>query len=160
MISFLPMTYTYKHVAKMSGHSLLNPALTQDDPDAGIAIATKYDAYDLARAAEILKGTTIKASTTIGFPHCGHTTSIKVAEAAQALKDLTLMSKHSAAHVQVKAAGGIRGLDAQLKVREIGVTRIGVTRMAAMLDDACRRLGIPEVGGGTGSTTAAPAGYR
>ena len=40
-----------------------------------------------ARCAELLAGTTVKASTTIGFPHGGHTTAIKLAEARQALKD-------------------------------------------------------------------------
>jgi deoxyribose-phosphate aldolase len=36
---------------------------------------------------EVLAGTTVHASTTIGFPHGGHRTEIKVAEARQALKD-------------------------------------------------------------------------
>jgi deoxyribose-phosphate aldolase len=43
--------------------------------------------YYLARCAELLRGTTVNASTTIGFPHGGHTTAIKIAEARQALKD-------------------------------------------------------------------------
>ena len=43
--------------------------------------------YCLKRCAEILRGSTVKASTTIGFPHGGHTTAIKVAEAQQALAD-------------------------------------------------------------------------
>ncbi len=43
--------------------------------------------YYLKRCAEILRGSTVKASTTIGFPHGGHTTAIKVAEAQQALAD-------------------------------------------------------------------------
>ena len=34
-----------------------------------------------------MKGSTVKASTTIGFPHGGHTTAIKVAEARGALDD-------------------------------------------------------------------------
>ena len=88
------MNFTYSDVAKMIDHSLLNPTLTRADLDAGIAIARKYDVgsvcimpYDLARAAEQLRGTTVKASTTIGFPHGGHTTQIKAAEALQALAD-------------------------------------------------------------------------
>ena len=36
---------------------------------------------------ERLADTTIKASTTIGFPHGGHTTSVKVAEAQRAVDD-------------------------------------------------------------------------
>jgi deoxyribose-phosphate aldolase len=35
----------------------------------------------------LLAGSAVKASTTIGFPHGGHTTAIKVAEAERALKD-------------------------------------------------------------------------
>jgi deoxyribose-phosphate aldolase len=43
--------------------------------------------YALKRCAELLRGSTVMASTTIGFPHGGHTTAIKVAEAKQALAD-------------------------------------------------------------------------
>jgi deoxyribose-phosphate aldolase len=42
-------------------------------------------------------------------------------------EDLILMRKHSAPSVQVKAAGGVRTLEDTLKVRELGVTRIGAT---------------------------------
>ena len=41
----------------------------------------------LKRCAEILRGSGVKASTVIGFPHGGHCTSTKVAEARQALAD-------------------------------------------------------------------------
>jgi deoxyribose-phosphate aldolase len=41
----------------------------------------------LKRCAELLAGSTIAPSTVIGFPHGGHTTAIKVAEARQALAD-------------------------------------------------------------------------
>ena len=43
--------------------------------------------YYLKRCAELLKGSRVNASTTIGFPHGGNTTSVKVAEARQALVD-------------------------------------------------------------------------
>jgi deoxyribose-phosphate aldolase len=52
------------------------------------------------------------------------------------------MRKHSPANVQVKAAGGVRDLDTLLKVREIGVTRVGATRTAGMLDDCRKRLNL------------------
>jgi len=88
------MDYTYEAVAKMIDHSLLNPALTQRELDAGCELAVAYDVasvcilpYYLARCAEILKGSSIKASTTVGFPHGGHTTLVKLAEAKQALDD-------------------------------------------------------------------------
>jgi deoxyribose-phosphate aldolase len=88
------MNYTYQDVAKMIDHSLLNPTLTDRDLEQGCQLALKYDVasvcimpYALKRCAEILRGSTVKASTTIGFPHGGHTTAIKVAEAEQALAD-------------------------------------------------------------------------
>lgn len=226
------MNYTYEACSKMIDHSLLNPTLTTADLEAGCALAVRYDVasvcilpYYLKRCAELLAGSTVKASTTIGFPHGGHTTEIKVAEARRALhdggqeldmvvnisqvlsgnwayvkediaavcevthaagqklkvifencylkdehkirlceicgelnvdwvktstgygtggatmEDLALMRKHSPAHVQVKAAGGVRDLDALLKVRELGVTRCGASRTQEMLDECLRRLG-------------------
>jgi len=54
------------------------------------------------------------------------------------LADLALMRKHSPPEVQVKAAGGIRTLDTLLQARELGVTRVGATRTADILE-ACRR---------------------
>jgi len=225
------MNYTYQEMAKMIDHSLLNPALTVDDLERGIRLALDYDVasvcilpYYLRRCAEALRGSRVNASTTIGFPHGGHTTAVKLAEARQALadgcqeldmvvniskvlsgcwdyvkedvrvvidaahdagqkvkvifencylqdaqkirlceicgelradwvktstgygtggatlEDLALMRRHSPDYVQVKAAGGVRDLDALLKVRELGVTRVGATRTAAMLDECKRRL--------------------
>ena len=54
--------------------------------------------------------------------------------------DLILMRKHSPAHVQVKAAGGVRTFDRVLAVRALGVTRIGATATKAILDDCRQRL--------------------
>ena len=56
--------------------------------------------------------------------------------------DLVLMRRHSAPQVQVKAAGGVRTLDDLLKVKALGVTRIGATATATILEDAKKRLGI------------------
>jgi deoxyribose-phosphate aldolase len=64
------------------------------------------------------------------------------------------MRKHSPARVQVKSAGGIRDLDALLRVRALGVTRSGATRTAEMLDECRRRLGLAPIA----RTSAAPAG--
>jgi deoxyribose-phosphate aldolase len=50
------------------------------------------------------------------------------------------MRRHSPARVQVKAAGGVRDLDALLRVRALGVTRCGATRTAEMLEELKRRL--------------------
>jgi deoxyribose-phosphate aldolase len=50
-------------------------------------------------------------------------------------EDLALMRRTVSPNVQVKAAGGVRSLDALLAVMELGVTRIGATATAAILDD-------------------------
>ena len=88
------MSYTYSDMAKMIDHSLLNPTLTESDLDAGCRLAVAYDVasvcilpYGLKRCADLLRGSTVKASTTIGFPHGGHTTAIKRAEAERAIAD-------------------------------------------------------------------------
>ncbi len=59
-------------------------------------------------------------------------------------KDLILMRKHSAPEVQIKAAGGVRTLDDLLKVKALGVTRVGATATAAMLEEAKKRFGNQE----------------
>lgn len=55
---------------------------------------------------------------------------------------LTLMRQHSGPRVQIKAAGGVRTLDDLLRVRALGVTRIGATATEAILADAIQR-GLP-----------------
>ncbi len=225
------MDLSYRDVAKMIDHSLLNPALTDRDLESGCRLALDYDVasvcimpYYLRRCSEMLRGSTVRAGTTIGFPHGGHATSIKAAEAKQAmadggeeldmvvnvskvlsgdwdyvktdiqaviepahalgrkvkvifencylderqkirlceicgelnadwvktstgygsggasLEDLKLMRRHSPPHVQVKAAGGVRDLDRLLECRAIGVTRIGASRTAEILNECRRRL--------------------
>jgi deoxyribose-phosphate aldolase len=88
------MDYTYSQIAKMIDHSLLNPVLTDEELEAGCRLALEYDVasacikpYYLRRCAELLAGSDVAASTVIGFPHGGHTTTAKVAEAKQALCD-------------------------------------------------------------------------
>ncbi|MGH9534751.1 MAG: deoxyribose-phosphate aldolase, partial [Terriglobales bacterium] len=56
------------------------------------------------------------------------------------MDDLALMRRHCPARVGVKAAGGIRTFDALLEARALGVSRIGATRTAAILDECRRRL--------------------
>ncbi len=55
--------------------------------------------------------------------------------------DLKLMREHAAPEVQVKAAGGIRTLDDLLRVKELGVTRVGATATVVILEDAKKRYG-------------------
>jgi len=52
---------------------------------------------------------------------------------------LQLMRAHCPPGVQVKAAGGVRSLDDLLRVRALGVTRVGATATAAMLKEAAAR---------------------
>lgn len=52
---------------------------------------------------------------------------------------LRLMRAHSAPDVQVKAAGGVRTLDDLLRVRGLGVTRIGATATESILEEARER---------------------
>ena len=52
---------------------------------------------------------------------------------------LKLMRKHSVKSVQIKAAGGVRTLDDLLRVRALGVTRIGATATQSILEEAKNR---------------------
>ena len=88
------MDYAYSDIAKMIDHSLLNPTLTAADLEAGCKLALAYDVasvcilpYALKRCADMLRGSTVRPSTTIGFPHGGHTTAIKKSEAERAIAD-------------------------------------------------------------------------
>jgi deoxyribose-phosphate aldolase len=49
--------------------------------------------------------------------------------------DLALMRRTVSPHVQVKAAGGVRTLDALIAVMNLGVTRVGATATKAIIDD-------------------------
>jgi deoxyribose-phosphate aldolase len=223
----------YADIAKMIDHSLLKPTMTRDELEAGCRLALEYEVasvcimpYYLARASDILRGSEVLPSTTIGFPHGGQSSRVKQLEAEQALQDgareldmvvnisqvlsgdfdavrtdilavlqpthargaklkvifencylndaqkirlcevcgelsvdwvktstgfgssgatledLALMRKHSPAHVQVKAAGGIQDLDTLLKIREIGATRSGCSKTREVLSELRSRLAL------------------
>jgi len=77
-----------------------------------------------------LKVDFVKTSTGYGF--------VKQSDGTYAYRgatheDLVLMRRHSDPGVEVKAAGGIRTLEDTLKVRELGVTRIGATATEAII---------------------------
>jgi deoxyribose-phosphate aldolase len=217
---------TYREIAGMIDHSLLQPVLTDDELEKGCRLARDYGVasvcikpYAVVRAVDWLAGSPVAVGTTIGFPHGGHTSAVKRYEAEQALADgareldmvvnigkvlskdwvyvagdiqtvvetahrgrallkvifencflsqehkeqlcricgevgadfvktstgygeagatdddLRLMRRCSPAHVQIKAAGGVRTLDRLLAVRAIGVTRVGATATKAILDE-------------------------
>jgi len=53
--------------------------------------------------------------------------------------DLKLMRKHCLPSIQIKAAGGIRTLDDLLRVKILGVTRIGATATQSIIQEAMKR---------------------
>lgn len=86
--------YTYADIAGMIDHSLLQQTLTDADLERGCRIARDYEVasvctkpYAVKLAADILRGSKVAVGTVIGFPHGGHVTSIKCAEAEQAIAD-------------------------------------------------------------------------
>jgi deoxyribose-phosphate aldolase len=68
------------------------------------------------------------------------------------LSDVELMRRHAPPAVQVKAAGGVRTLDALLEMRPF-VTRCGLSRTREILDDCRARLGLPAIVGAETSDT-------
>jgi deoxyribose-phosphate aldolase len=62
-------------------------------------------------------------------------TSTGFALGGATIEDLKLMRASVSPHVQVKAAGGVRTLDALLEVLNLGVTRIGATATETILED-------------------------
>lgn len=62
-------------------------------------------------------------------------TSTGFAPSGATISDLELMRAAVSPRVEVKAAGGVRTLDALLEVMNVGVTRIGATATEAILED-------------------------
>jgi len=62
-------------------------------------------------------------------------TSTGFAPSGATLDDLRLMRKSVSPQIQLKAAGGVRTLDALLDVMNLGVTRIGATATEHILED-------------------------
>jgi len=221
----------YQRIAKSLDHALLKPTLTDAELEAGCRLALEYDVasvcivpHALRRCAELLAGSSVQPSTTIGFPHGSSATSTKLGEARQALSDggteldvvvnigkvlggehayvkaelqtllgatrdagarlkvifenaflgdahklalcsicaelevdwvktstgfgpsgatladLRLMRANTPPSVQVKASGGIRTLDQVLEIEALGVSRMGTSSTAAILDELKARL--------------------
>src|SRR5438477_4695971 len=85
---------TLAELARMFDHSLLQPNLTDADLVAGCLLARELGVasvcikpYGVKLAAKLLAGSPVVASTTIGFPHGGHLTAVKVFEAERAMDD-------------------------------------------------------------------------
>jgi deoxyribose-phosphate aldolase len=81
--------------------------------------------------------------------------------------DLRLMRENTSPHIGVKAAGGVRTLDALLEVMALGTTRIGATATKTIIDDFRARkaghapasAGDAPVNTGAGTAGGAEGGY-
>jgi deoxyribose-phosphate aldolase len=69
-------------------------------------------------------------------------TSTGFAPSGATLDDLRLMRATVGSEVQVKAAGGVRTLEAMLAVIDAGCTRCGATATAAILDEFKQKIGM------------------
>ncbi|OIQ90072.1 deoxyribose-phosphate aldolase [mine drainage metagenome] len=236
----LPTLPTVLTLAKMIDHSLLHPTMTDPQLDAGCALAVRFETatvcvkpYYVARAAELVRGTSVQVCSVINFPHGNSHTVMKVREAELAIREgaleidmvanagkvlggdlryvaddikqvndacvangailkvifendflsdpeiislcricsdigvafvktstgygfvkqangdynyrgatdahLKLMRAQCSERVQLKAAGGVRTLEDLLRVRALGVTRVGATATQSILTAALKR---------------------
>jgi deoxyribose-phosphate aldolase len=90
----MSFTLTYESIARRIDHSLLSPTMGGLALEEGCHLAARYGVasvcikpYAVDLAVRILKGTHVAVGTTIGFPHGGHATSVKVLESRQAIAD-------------------------------------------------------------------------
>lgn len=86
--------YTLADIAKMIDHSLLQPKLTDEELLAGCRYAAEAQVasvcikpYAVRMASSILGKSGVAVGTVVGFPQGGHTTSVKVFEAQQAVTE-------------------------------------------------------------------------
>jgi deoxyribose-phosphate aldolase len=84
----------YASIAKMFDHSMLQQVLTDADMRAGCQMAREYRVatvcikpYAVQLAVEILAGSGVGVCTTIGFPHGGHVSAVKVFESERAIEE-------------------------------------------------------------------------
>ena len=255
------MKYTYTQLAKMIDHSLLHPALSDNELEEGCAIASKYQVasvcvkpFHVKRAAELLRGTGVLVGAVVGFPHGNSTSEVKRYETEIACRDgadeidmvinigkaisgdwdyvereirvvcdeahgrgaivkvifendflpddcmkiqlcrvceksgsdyvktstgygfvkqpdgsykskgatehdLKLMREHCSPKLKVKAAGGVRDLDALIQVRDLGAERCGASATVSMLDEYKKRAAGDELKSEKEATTLGTGGY-
>lgn len=119
----------------------VNRAVTENGAILKVIFENDYLSEDiivyLCNICSKIKVAYVKTSTGYGFvKQTNGMYSYKGATAAH----LKLMKKSIKAPVELKAAGGIRTLKDLLFVRSIGVTRVGATATASILDEAMERL--------------------
>ncbi len=95
----------------------------------------------LCQICESVNADFVKTSTGYGF--------VKGVDGKYSYKgatehDLALMRANCSPKVQVKAAGGVRDLDALMRAKDLGATRIGATATAIMLEEYRRRVAAGE----------------
>src|SRR5262249_40810067 len=90
----MSFTLTYDAIAKRIDHSLLGPTLGGAELEEGCRLAARYGVasvcikpHAVSLAARILKGSGVAVGTTVGFPHGGHATRVKILEAKLAMAD-------------------------------------------------------------------------
>jgi deoxyribose-phosphate aldolase len=106
------------------------------------AYLTEEEKIRACHLTEAAGGDFVKTST--GFAPSGATH-----------EDLALMRRETSPHVQVKAAGGVRTLDALLEVMALGVTRIGATATETIIEDfRARKAGSAPVAAAQGDEGA------
>ena len=71
-------------------------------------------------------------------------TSTGFAPSGYTVADLKLMREHTPPHIGVKAASGLKTLDQVLEVRDLGVTRVGLTSTVAVLEEWKSRVDTSE----------------
>jgi deoxyribose-phosphate aldolase len=88
------MTLTVQDIADMIDHSLLRPELTDADVRDGCRVARESRCIsvcvkpaDVQLSTAALKGSGVRVTTVVGFPHGSSATPTKLAEARQALSD-------------------------------------------------------------------------
>jgi deoxyribose-phosphate aldolase len=88
------MKYSYEQLAKMIDHSLLHPAMTDQELEDGCRLAANYGVasvcikpYAVTRAAALLKDTGVFVGAVIGFPHGNSCTESKRYETELACRD-------------------------------------------------------------------------
>ncbi len=88
------MPLSYDSVAKKIDHSLLGPTLTPAELEDGCRLAARYGVasvcikpHAVSLAQSILRDSDVAVGTTVGFPHGGQGTAVKVFEAERAMAD-------------------------------------------------------------------------
>lgn len=100
-------------------------------------ISNDQDKIALCQICSEQKVAFVKTSTGYGFvKNLGGTYSY----AGATDHDLSLMRKHCNPDVQIKAAGGVRTLDDILRVKKLGVSRVGATATETIMEEAYKHF--------------------